>query len=59
MLDAKPLPTRLSKDGLLIGYSLEDEEHRPVMGFRFGEAVEDDDPDDDMLNRSCTRATGI
>ena len=43
------LPSKLSSDGLLIGYSLDEEQHRPVMGFRFGEAIEDEDPDDDML----------
>ena len=43
------LPSKLSSDGLLIGYSLEHEQHRPVMGFQFGDAIEDEDPDDDML----------
>lgn len=43
------LPAKLAPDGLLIGYSLEEESHRPVMGFRFGEAVEDEDATDDML----------
>lgn len=43
------LPSKLSPDGLLIGYSLEEDAHKPVMGFRFGDAVEDDDPDDDLL----------
>ena len=49
MTEPAKLPTKLSPDGLLIGYSLEDEQHRPVMGFRFGEAIEDEDRDDDML----------
>ena len=43
------LPTRLESDGLLIGYSLEEERHRPVMGFRFGDAVEDEDAGSDLL----------
>lgn len=49
MTDDPKLPTKLSPDGLLIGYSLEDEQHRPVMGFQFGEAIEDEEPDDDIL----------
>lgn len=43
------LPTKLSPNGLLIGYSLDEEQHRPVMGFEFGDAIEDEDRDDDML----------
>lgn len=44
------LPSKLSPDGLLVGYSLEEEAHKPVMGFRFGDAVEDDDrAADDVL----------
>ena len=43
------LPAKLAPDGLLIGYSLEEERHKPVMGFRFGDAVEDDEPDDGLL----------
>ena len=46
---APRLPAKLSPDGLLIGYSLEEEEHKPVMGFRFGDAVEDEEPGDDLL----------
>ena len=46
---APRLPTKLSPKGLLIGYSLDDEQHRPVMGFQFGEAIEDEDLDDEML----------
>ena len=49
MRDDAKLPTKLSPDGLLIGYSLEADKHRPVMGFQFGEAIEDEDRDDDML----------
>ena len=44
--DGPTLPAKLAPDGLLIGYSLEEEAHRPVMGFRFGEAVEDENADD-------------
>lgn len=43
------LPSKLSPDGLLIGYSLDEAAHRPVMGFQFGEAVEDEDADGGML----------
>lgn len=49
MRDDAKLPTKLSPDGLLIGYSLEADKHRPVMGFQFGEAIEDEDRDDNML----------
>lgn len=49
MRDDAKLPAKLSPDGLLIGYSLEADKHRPVMGFQFGEAIEDEDRDDDML----------
>ena len=45
--DGPTLPAKLAPDGLLIGYSLEEEAHRPVMGFRFGEAVEDENADED------------
>ena len=47
--DKANLPAKLARDGLLIGYSLEEEEHKPVIGFRFGDAVEDDDPGRDLL----------
>lgn len=40
--DVPNLPAKLSPDGLLIGYSLEEERHKPLMGFRFGDAVEDE-----------------
>ena len=43
------LPSKLSPDGLLIGYSLDEELHRPIMGFQFGDAIEDEDADDGML----------
>lgn len=43
------LPTKLTGDGILIGYSLEEDRHKPVMGFRFGDAAEDDDDAGDML----------
>ncbi|MEC7743596.1 MAG: type IV secretory system conjugative DNA transfer family protein [Pseudomonadota bacterium] len=49
MRDEAKLPTRLSPDGLLIGYSLDEERHRPVMGFEFGDAIEDEDPDNELL----------
>ena len=49
MNEAPKLPSRLSPDGLLIGYSLDADRHRPVMGFQFGDAIEDEDRDDDML----------
>ena len=39
------LPHRIDPQGLLVGYSLEEEKHKPVMGFAFREAVEDDDGD--------------
>ena len=47
--DGSRLPAKLARDGLLIGYSLEEERHKPVMGFRFGDAIEDDDAGGDVL----------
>lgn len=49
MREAANLPTKLSSDGLLIGYSLDEARHRPIMGFEFGDAIEDDDPDNELL----------
>ena len=48
-MNAPRLPAKLASDGLLIGYSLEEDAHKPVMGFRFGDAVEDGAADDDLL----------
>jgi type IV secretion system protein VirD4 len=49
MIDPPGLPRKLASDGLLIGYSLETERHKPVMGFRFGDAVKDEDAADQLL----------
>ena len=51
MTTSPRLPHRIDPNGLLVGYSLEEEEHKPVMGFAFREAVEDEkeDEDDDLL----------
>ena len=38
MTTSPRLPHRIDPNGLLVGYSLEEEAHKPVMGFRFGEA---------------------
>lgn len=43
------LPHDIGGDGLLIGYSLEEEHHKPIMGFRFGDAVNDPQPSHDAL----------
>lgn len=43
MHDNKQPASRLNENGLLIDYPLEDEQHSPVIGSQFGDAVEDDD----------------
>ena len=53
MRDDAKLPTKLSPDGLLIGYSLEADKHRPVMGFQFGEAIEDEDGAGTLIDDCC------
>ena len=47
--DPPSLPSKLADDGLLIGYSLEEEQHKPVMGFRFGDAIEDQEGGQELL----------
>ncbi len=39
------LPRQIGGDGLLIGYSLEEEEHRPLIGFDFTRSDVDEDGD--------------